>query len=251
MIAPKIPRRHFLIGAALSSSLSLSGCGGKLLDIGPPEPGPVYTVLPKPAQGVPQAQGAKVSWALSILQPSAAPGLDSERIALTQPDGTLDFYAKVSYPDRLPPIVQQALLNGFEASGRIDAVAREQDALHADYNLVTEIKDFRAHYMVMDGIPNVTVALTAKLTTSHGRAIVGTFSTTQNGTASANSAAATAQALQQALQAAVTEIVNWTLTAPAPATQQPVSTASPAKPAEELLHETTRTTTRARNAAPH
>jgi ABC-type uncharacterized transport system auxiliary subunit len=124
MIAPKIPRRHFLIGAGLSGSLSLSGCGGKLLDIGPPEPGPVYTVLPKPAQGAPQGQGAKVSWALSILQPSAAPGLDSERIALTQPDGTLDFYAKVSYPDRLPPIVQQALLNGFEAKCSLSSACR-------------------------------------------------------------------------------------------------------------------------------
>jgi len=240
MIAPKIPRRLFVIG---SGSLLLAGCGGKLLDIGPPEPGPVYTVLPKFSQ----AQGAKVSWALSILQPSAAPGLDSERIGLTQADGTLDFYAKVSFPDRLPPMVQQALLNGFEASGRIDAVAREQDALHADYNLVTEIKDFRAHYAVMDGIPNVTVALTAKLTTAHGRAIVSTFSTTQNGAVSANTVPAVTQALQQALQAAVTEIVNWALTAPAPATQQSNAAASPGKPAEELLHETTRGVSRARS----
>jgi len=250
MIAPKIPRRLLLIGAGLTGSLALSGCGGKLLDIGPPEPGPVYTVLPKFPQGLEGTQGAKVAWALSILQPSAAPGLDSERIALTQPDGTLDFYARVTYPDRLPPIVQQALLNGFEATGRIDAVAREQDALHADYNLVTEIKDFRAHYAVTDGIPNITVALTAKLTTSHGRAIVSTFSTTQNGTASVNSTPAVAQALQQALGAAVTEIVNWTLSAPTPATRQSGATASPGKPAEELLHETTRGSERIRNPRP-
>ena len=32
--------------------------------------------------------GAKVGWALSILRPDIAPGLDSDRIALTQPDGT-------------------------------------------------------------------------------------------------------------------------------------------------------------------
>jgi cholesterol transport system auxiliary component len=248
-----IARRIFLIGAGLTASAALSGCGGKLLDIGPPDAGPVYTVLPKiPATpaGQPPAQ-PKVAWALSVLRPTAAPGLDNDRIALTQPDGTLDFYAKATYPDRVPPIVEQALLNAFEASGRIDAVAREEDALHADYNLVTEIKEFAAHYAVADGIPTVTVVLTAKLTTAHGRAIVGSFSTTQNGTASVNSALAVAQALQQALTAAVTEIVNWTLTAPMPATQQPVSTASPGKPAEELLHETTRGATRARNTNPH
>lgn len=238
-------RRLFLIGAC---AVTLSGCGGKLLDIGPPDAGPIYTVLPKFPAGA--AGQAKVAWALSILQPTAAPGLDTQRIVLTQPDGTMDFYAKATYPDRLPPIVEQALLNGFESSGRIDAVAREEDTLHADYDLVTEIKDFAAHYAVPDGIPNVTVALTVKLTTAHGRAIVGTFSSVQNGTASANSAGAVVQALQQALAAAVAEIVNWTLAAPMPTEQQRASTASPAKPAEELLHETTRRATQARKPNP-
>lgn len=239
-------RRLFLTGASgLASSVILAGCGGNVLGLGPPEAGQVYTVLPK---FPPAAAGQpKVDWALSILRPTAAPGLDNDRIALTQPDGVMDFYARATYPDRLPPIVQQALLNGFEASGRIAAVAREEDALHADYNLVTEIKDFAAHYAVADGIPTVTVALTVKLTTSHGRAIVGNFSTVQSGTASVNSAAAVAQALQQALASAVTEIVNWALMAPMPRAQQPVA-ASPAKPAEELLHETTRDSSRAGNA---
>ena len=225
-----IKRRFFLVGA---SALTLSACGGNL--IGPPEAGPMYTLAPKfpPAQG----GGEKVSWALAILRPDTSGGLDSDRIALTQPDGTMDYYAKASYPDRLPSIVQHALLDGFEASGRIDKVAREEDALHADYNLAVEIKDFAAHYSQQDGIPGVTVAITVKLTTAHGRDIVGSFATTQTGTASANSAGAATQALQQALAAAVTAIVNWTLTAPTPLTQQP---ASPGKPTEELLHDVTR-----------
>ena len=157
----------------------------------------------------------------------------------------MDYYAKAGYPDRLPAIVQQALLDGFESSGRIDAVAREQDALHADYDLAVELKDFAAHYSQQNGIPGVGVAITVKLTTAHGRDIVGSFSTTQTGTASANSAGAATQALQQALGAAVTQIVNWTLAAPLPVTQQPASTASPGKPAEELLHDATRATSRA------
>ncbi len=183
-----------------------------------------------------------MKWALSILRPDMVAGLDTDRIALTQPDGTLDYYAKATYPDRLPNIVQDALLDGFESSGRIDAVALEADAMHADYDLDVEVKDFAAHYSQQDGIPGVTVTIIVKLITAHGRAIVGDFSTTQTGTDSANSAGATTQALQQALGAAVTQIVNWTLTAPFPVTQQP---ASPGKPAEELLHDATRGATRA------
>ncbi len=227
-----VARRFLLTGAC---SLALSACGGNMLGLGPPEAGQIYLVAPKFA-GAP-AGGEKVKWALAILRPDAAAGLDTDRVALTQPDGTMDYYAKAGYPDRLPAIVQQVLLDGFEASGRIDAVAPEQDALHADYDLAIELKDFAAHYSQPNGIPTATVSITVKLSTAHGRDIVGSFSTTQTGTASANSAGAATQALQQALGAAASQIVNWTLNAPSPVTGQP---ASPGKPAEELLHDVTR-----------
>jgi cholesterol transport system auxiliary component len=215
-----IPRRIFL---ACASSLPLAACGGNLLGLGPQEPGTIYPIRPAFAPG----NGAKVGWALSILRPDMAGGLDSDRIVLHQADGTMDFFARASYPDRLGAIVQQTLLDGFEMSGRIDAVAPEQAALHADYNLVSEVKDFSAHYAQIDGIPSVTVSITAKMTTSHGRAIVASFSTVKTAGASGNSAGAVAQALQQALSTAVTEIVNWALATPMPATQQPANTASP------------------------
>jgi cholesterol transport system auxiliary component len=228
-----IQRRLFLIGA---SALGLSACGKDL--IGPPEAGPIYVVKPQfPAA---PAGGAKVPWALSILHPEMTGALDSERIALFQADGSMDYYAKATYPDRLASIAQHALLDGFEASGRIDAVATEEAALHADYDLAVEVKDFAAHYSQPDGVPGVTVSITVKLATAHGRAIVGSFSTIQTGSASVNSAAATAQALQQALGAAVKAIVDWALTFPMPVSQTAQSYASPGKPAEQLLHDVTR-----------
>ena len=235
-----------LVLTAASSSLLLSACGGNMLGLGPPEAGTLYPVRPT----FPAGSGEKVGWALAILRPDVAPGLDSERIALSQPDGSMDFYAKAVFADRVPVLVQQALMDGFEASGRIDAVAPEQAALHADYNLVTEIKDFSAHYAQADGVPRVTVSLTAKLTTAHGRAIVASFSSNQTSNAAANSAGAVAQALQQGLGAAVTQIVAWALTAPMPTTQQPASTASPAKPAEQLLHDATRGSNQLRDKRP-
>src|SRR5438045_3786936 len=126
-------RRFFLAGGAL---LLLTGCDLQKV-LGPPEAGAIFPVRPS----FPAGSGEKVGWALAVLRPDVAPGLDSDRIALTQPDGSMDFYAKANYPDRLPPLVQRALMDGFESSGRIDAVAPEQAALHADYNLVIEVKD--------------------------------------------------------------------------------------------------------------
>jgi cholesterol transport system auxiliary component len=223
-------RRIFLIGAA---ALSLSACGGNLL--GPPDAGAIYPVRPTftaPASGMP------VNWSLAILRPTVPGGLDSDRIALLQPDGSMDYYAKASLPDRAPNIIQSALLEGFESSQRIAAVAREQDALHADYNLVVEVKDFEAKYATPDGIPQAVVVMSAKLVTFHGRRIVATFIASQSVSATANSAGAAAQALSQALGNGVTQIVGWALAAPPP----PVADAdgSPGKPAEQLLHDVMR-----------
>lgn len=234
MIAAKMTRRLFVVGAA---ALSLSACGGLGDIIGPKDAGMVYVLQPEfpPAP----AGAAKVNWSLELMHPDVPGGLNSERIALIQPGGTLDYYAAATYPDRLPAAIQRAVLDGFEASGRIDGVAREEDALHADYNLLVEVKNFEAHYAVADGIPTVNVSIMAKLTTGRGRKIVASKLFTQTGTATANSKAAVVQALSQALGAAVTGIVDWTLTTAPPVE---LSTGSPNKPAEELLHETVRGT---------
>jgi cholesterol transport system auxiliary component len=202
-------RRIFLTGAA---ALALSGCSGDL--IGPPAAGQIYTV--RPSFAAPGADATKVGWALAIMRPNVPGGLDSDRIALFQPGGIQDFYAGATYPDRVPALIQSALLDGFEASNRIGAVAREQDALHADYNLVVEVKDFAAHYPARDAIPSVTAAMTAKLVAAHGRRIVGSLAVSHSLNADANSAAAVTQALGTALGQCVQEIVAWTLAQPAP-----------------------------------
>jgi cholesterol transport system auxiliary component len=238
-------RRTLLTGAAaLALSAPLAACSGNL--IGPPDAGPIFVMRPDFPHAAAGTGG--VDWALSILHPDIASGLDNDRIALMQPDGTMDYYAKATYQGRLSMIVQQALLDGFEGSGRITKVAREEDALHSDYNLVVEVKDFEAKYSQQDGIPAGVVTLSVKLTTAHGRDIVQGFSTTQSVNATANSAAAAAQALQQALSAAVTQVVGWALDAPEPARMP--GAPPQGKRAEELLHQTTRGSNRLRVTPP-
>ena len=107
-------RRMFLTGAA---ALALSGCSSDL--IGPPPAGQIYTLNP----GFTPGGGGKVDWALSIDRPDVPGGLDTDRIALFQPGGMQDFYANAVWPDRLPALIQRALLDGFEASGRNAPVA--------------------------------------------------------------------------------------------------------------------------------
>jgi cholesterol transport system auxiliary component len=205
-------RRNFLmLGGA---SLALAGCGDLL---GPPPAPPIYILeAPAPVQAM-----ARLPWSLSVMRPSAPSALDTERIPLIQPDLTLDYYANANLPDAIPDLVQAALVAAFEKSGAPASVARESDALHSDYDLFIDIRDFELRYAVRDGVPEALVALTARLATAHGRAVAGTTDVTQRVPASANSVAAATAALGQGLGAACAGIVAWAATFPAPATQLP------------------------------
>lgn len=226
-----LDRRLFLTGAA---ALSLPACSNDLL--GPPEAGPIYPIRPS----FTAASGLKVNWALSIQRPDMPGGLDTDRIALLQANGTMDYYANATYSDRLPAIIQRALVDGFYASGRTPAVALEQEALHADYNLFVSVRDFQANYSVQDGVPEAAVVVDAKLTTAHGRKIIGNVTASRTVNAGVNSTAAATQALARALGQAVTDIVTWTLaTAPAIVPGQSPENSIGGQ-AEQLLRDVTR-----------
>lgn len=163
---PHLGRRLFLIAG---SSLVLAACGSLDKLVGPPDAPQIYALRPT----LPTAQpGAKVDWALSILKPDASNSLDSSRIALAKSETQLDYYANATWPDRLPDVVQTALLAGFEASGRIDAVSRAEDALHADYELSTDLRDFEARYATPGGVPTVAVTIIAHMANVRSRMIV-------------------------------------------------------------------------------
>ncbi len=198
-------RRALLAGA---SGLLATGCADL---VGPPPSSKLY--LLKPA--LPQAlAGAKVNWALSIQLPDTSAGLDSERIVIQRPPAGMDFYAGSAWPDRLPVLVQGALLEAFEAGGRIAAVARDSDAAHADYYLATDLRDFEARYDEPDGVPTAVVRIGARMIVARTRDIAGYTEASREVRASQNSVEAAVEALAAALSEVLGEIVPWALGMP-------------------------------------
>ena len=201
-------RRLFLVGA---SALSLSACGSLL---GPSEPPPQIYLLHPTIPALPA--GPSANWALAIGLPDASAALDTTRLALTRSGNTMDYYANAAWPDVLTLVVQGALLSAFQDSNRLAAVAREQDALHADYTLVTDIREFTAHYSDPDGPPRVTVTLMAQMVASHGRKTVSNLTATASAAASVNSVDAAAQAFDSAFGAVIGQILAWAVALPPP-----------------------------------
>jgi len=202
-----IDRRALLISSA--SSLVLAGCSDI---IGPPQAPPIYLLKAHfPTSGT----GPHVPWQLTVDLPDAPDALDSTRIALVQASQQMDYYANSQWPDRLPDLVQSALLEGFDNSNRISA-ARDVDGIKSEYVLATSISDFQARYDVPDGIPTIVVRIKARLIGSRSREVIQFKSFGVEVPATANTVAAAVDAFDQALASVAGQIVDWTLAAPDP-----------------------------------
>ena len=203
-----LPRRALLLGGA---ALALAGCS----DLIGPSSAPVQLYALKPSGGAPTA-GPKVPWHLSVGMPTATDYLDRARVALIKPDTSVDYFADSQWTDHLPVLVQEALVEAFENSGRIDGVAAESDGFKADYVLQTDLRDFEARYDQADGIPTAVVRIEAKIAPTIGRSIASSLQSSHQVQATQNSVAAAVQAMDAALGQALAEIVNWALSQPMP-----------------------------------
>lgn len=197
-----LSRRVLFAGA---SALLAAGCA----DVVGPGPAPKLYTLNPPLTG--PLAGAKAGWALALQSPSATAGLDTTRIAITRPPASLDYFADAAWADRLPVLVDAALLEAFERSGRIAAVARDGDGTRYDAMIATELRDFECRYDAGDGAPLAVVKIAARLVGARNRAIVSTAVFSKEVRASANAIPAAVAALTEAYGAVLSELVPWAL----------------------------------------
>jgi len=197
----RLPRRLVLAVLALTPA----SCSGLLPQgAAPPK---LYTLTP--ASDFP-ADGIRVSWQLLVDVPASPAALDSERIALSRGPTTIDYFADAAWTDRAPLMLQSLLVQSFENSGRIGAIARESLALRADYILLAEVRDFEAEYAGA-AAPVAHLQLGVKLIRMPDRAIVAQQRFDATAPAAANQMPAIVEAFNTAFHQAARQIVDWTL----------------------------------------
>jgi cholesterol transport system auxiliary component len=200
-----IRRSCRLVLAALA--LTLAACSSLLLS-GSAAPS-LYTLTP--ASDFPPG-GRRIAWQLLIDVPVASASLDSERIALSRSPTTIDYFAGVAWTDRAPLMAQSLLVQSFENSGRITAIARESLALRTDYILRSELRHFEARYDT-DAKATVVVQLDVQLVKMPERNIIARRLVQASIPAAENQVPAIVIAFDTALHQATREIVDWALTA--------------------------------------
>ena len=198
--------RRLLAGA---TAIALASCA-KLLGVS--VPGNLYRVTPKSTYppGLP-----RLPQQLLVDVPLAPAGLDTARIALTRSVVSIDYFADSEWTDRAPLLVQTAILQSFENSKTITAIARESVGLRADFIIETEIRHFEAVYDSPNGPPEIWVAINVRLVNPTSREVVAQSSFERRERASANEVPSIVSAFDEALGGVMKEIVVWTVTNPA------------------------------------
>lgn len=203
-----LDRRALIAGA---SSLFLAGCADV---VGPPPAPRLYTLHP----ALPAAQpGGTLSWALSIAEPNAMAGLNRPRIAITRPPAGLDFFADVAWSDRLPVLVQNALVEAFESGGRLAAVSRDGEGARSDIILDSDLRDFSVRYDQGEAAPLAVVRLSLRLVETGSRKVLAYKEFSAEVRSSANSVEAAVSALTEALSRVLSALVPFVLDRPPPA----------------------------------
>jgi cholesterol transport system auxiliary component len=194
---------------AALAALLLAGC--QLIQAAE-EPTDLYQVSPKSAfdPGMPS-----VRWQLAVEVPAAAANLNTGRIAIAQSPTSFDYYAKTAWTDRAPAMVQTRIIDSFENSHKIVAVARESIGLRANYVLQPDLRNFEAMYFY-GGAPIAHVRIVAKLVQMPDRQIIGVATFERCVRARADKVPRVVEAFDQALGSIIKELVAWTLRTPPP-----------------------------------
>jgi cholesterol transport system auxiliary component len=182
------------------AALLAAGCFGGLKDA-PPAP-LIYRVQ---APSLPA--GAPLAADLMVIVAEAAPGLDGPGIAGRWPGGRIDYLAGARWADHLPRLVQAALVESLQDSGRLHSVQGDLGRFRATHTLVVDVRRFEADYTA-GGPPVARVALAVTLGGVSDRRVLAAFTAEASEPAAANRQAAVVAALDTAFARAAGEMAG-------------------------------------------
>jgi cholesterol transport system auxiliary component len=190
--------------AAAAFALALSGCS---LDIGGGPPPDLYALSPKSTfpENLPT-----VDWQLVVEEPSAAKGIDTDRIAIAPTPLEVKYFPSSRWADRAPRMVQTLIIQSFENTKSIVSVGRQSIGLRSDFVLKTELREFQAEKNA-DGTTSVRVRFNVKLVRPMLGQIVASQTFESVKPAASENVPDIVNAFDEAVGAVLKRSVTWTL----------------------------------------
>lgn len=183
--------------ALITTCLALGACFGGLKS-GAPVPVNYRISAPKLASGAPLESDLLVS------VEATAPGLDGTGIAARFPDSRLDYLAGARWPVRTPALVESALIEALQDSGRLRSVHSGFGRLRTTHSLSIEVRRFEADYTGGE-VPVAQVALAVTVGRQSDRRVIASFTVAAEQGASENRVSSVVAALDAAFAKAAAD----------------------------------------------
>lgn len=201
------PSRRRLCTAAVVAAVALTGGCSSILPGGDQERPATYRIT---TPEIPPA-GVHAGGALVIGEPTAAPGLDTDRIAVWQTPQRLEYYEGARWVEEPPGMVRAALLDAFRASGALTAVGRRSIDLNPDWRLDSRLSAFEAGYRGDARLPTIEVTLDASLLREPSQQVAATRSFTAEVRPAGTAVPEVVAAYDEATHQVVRQVVDWSL----------------------------------------
>ncbi len=153
-----------------------------------------------PAEKAPKAQ-------LIVTDPTALVALDTQRIIFAPGAGEGPAVDVAQWSDTIPKMLQARIIQSFENSKYVGAVARPMEGLTADYQLAIDIRSLQI-VSGPTGTPVAQVEFAVKVVNGNGR-IIGSRTFNAYAPAPDTHAAGAAAAIDKAFGQAATDLVVW------------------------------------------
>jgi cholesterol transport system auxiliary component len=193
-------RRSFLLLAA-AAPLGLGGCVASAL-----APGSVDTFDLSPLRAASGGRGGS-GRQIVVQEPTTLRLYDGERIVVRPARGEASYLGGAQLVDRLPRLLQARLVQSFENSRRVRAVARPGEGLDPDLVLLTDI---RAFGLDASTTPMVEIDLSVRLVASRTGRVVASELFAARAPVGSTEPRAVIAALDGALSGVLGRVVDWT-----------------------------------------
>lgn len=196
--------RGVIVGAA--AALGLAACSS-IIPAGDEEPEATYRITAPEVAAAASAPGQ----ALVVSEPTASPGLDTDRVAVWQDPQRLEYYEGARWVEEPPEMLRAALVEAYRSTRALKAVGRRSIDLNPNWRLDTRLSDFEAGYRGGADVPTVEVTLDASLLREPSRQVAASRTFTATARPASAAVADVISAYDEAAQTVVRDVVTWSL----------------------------------------
>jgi cholesterol transport system auxiliary component len=122
----------------------------------------------------------------------------------------VDYFAGIKWAEPLPKVVQAAIVESLENTGKIKAAGTESSGIMPSHVIRLEIRDFQADYGSGEA-PTINIKIIGRLLQPGNHSLLKQFTITAEAEAKSNSRTHIMEAFEQAFIAAQDDLLTKTL----------------------------------------